>query len=602
MNETHILYQLLIDLLTILAAGFIAGIVCRRLKMPMVVGYLLIGAVIGNGVLGLLQTSEDVEAPKTEVQTVAENPLPHNPHGILKEKPKEQTGDPFEEEINRETEEAERKILDGFAHLGANLLLFAIGLHFSPSELGKLWRYFLAGGLIQMLGVIVPLTLFVHLIGGDWKIGVVLGSAVSLSSTVLVFKSLEDMGQANSKLGVRSVAILLFQDVAVVPLMVLINLMASLATGSGEGTSILTNILNLSAESLLFIAFVVILRFLFYKFGVPFLFAQRSVELMVLFTGFLWIAVSAVALQLQLPAAMGALAAGVILSETRLTSQITAITVSLRETFSAIFFVSLGALFDPTILFDTPAETLAVLFGCILLKTAAAGLALRAVGIPVIQALAMGLGLSQLGELSFVLLSQGVSTKMFDYETYQRILFVALTSIILTPFFLNIALKWVVKKEVPHEGHEEEHTEMFPEEALKKAVVIGLGPIGNQIATYLHSIGFDVGLIDMNPVNLHHFAQQGYRTVSGSGRDKEVLKLVDVKHATLLVVTIPDDPATMEIVKTVRKMNENCIIMTRCRFLANTILMQQGGADLITCDETELASSAIRSLRKLLRS
>jgi CPA2 family monovalent cation:H+ antiporter-2 len=629
MNEVSILHQLILDLLTILTAGFVAGIVCRWLKTPLVVGYLVIGALIGNGVLGLLRTTEEppqeqkpatvaVEQTGANHGTANHSTTNHNAeHSDTQfsnsQLPPQPLEDPFkkalEAEKEEESEEAERKILEHFAHLGVNLMLFAIGLHFSPSELRKIWRFFLIGGSIQMLGVIIPLTLFVSFIGIDWKVGVVLGSAVSLSSTVLVFKSLEDMRMANSRQGISSIAILLFQDVAIVPLMVLIGLMAALYNGSGGGTAVFNSILTLSGESLLFIAFVFVMRLLLLKFGVPFLAALRSVELMVLFTAVLWIAVSAVALRLGLPGAMGALAAGVILSENRLTNQITAITVSLRETFSAIFFVSLGALFDPSILFSTPVTTLAVLIGCIALKTAAAGAALRVLGIPTVQAFAMGLGLSQLGELSFVLLSQGVSMKMFDYETYQRILFVALTSIILTPFFLNFALKRATPhlehpeghEEEGHHGHNEHNTEMFPEDALQKAVVVGLGPIGIQVANYLDTIGFDVFLIDTNPVNLHHFAQLGYHTACGNGTDKNILQQADVKHTTLFVITMPDDAIAAEITKRVKKINDDCIVMSRCRFTANQLKIQNSGADLVTCDETELANAAVRVLRKLLR-
>ncbi|MDR0608949.1 MAG: cation:proton antiporter [Planctomycetaceae bacterium] len=605
MDETGIIHQILFDLLIILCAGFIAGTICRRCHMPMVVGYLLIGALIGSGMLGILKTTS-VEVKTTKTETEQKTQITDTDTETFDFRLQK---DPRLEEAEKELEilaneikadEVEHKVLDQFAHLGANLLLFAIGLHFSPSELAKLWRFFLMGGSIQMLGVILPLTLFVSIIGGDWKIGLVLGSAVSLSSTVLVFKSLEDMGQVGSLHGVRAVAILLFQDVAVVPLLVLIGFMAALASGSAENGGTFSQLFSLGLGSAIFVFFVIVVRLMFCKYGVPFLLELRSVEIIVLFTMFLLLAVSTAAVSLQLPGTMGTLAAGVILSETRLTNQITAVTVAMRETFSAIFFVSLGALFDPSILFTTPILTLGALFGCLAVKTLAAGMAFRVLGLSWVAALGMGLGLSQLGELSFVLLSQGVSSGLFDYETYQRILFVALTSIILTPMFLKIALRLTPEHNAVH-GGEEDHPVIFPEDASKKAVVIGLGPIGGQIATFLETIGFEVSLIDRNPVNLHSYAQHGFRTISGNAVDEEVLRIADIRNVTLVAVAVPDDLFAEEIVGAVRKMNDHCVILSRCRYIGNIPKLEQRGANLVFCGESELSNAAVRILRKLFR-
>ncbi len=567
MNETILIQQILIDLLIILVAGFVSGIACKRLHVPMVVGHLIVGALIGGGILGLLESMPVVEGAAEEVA----------PSTLL----------------------LEHKILDLFAHLGANLLLFAIGIQFSPSELGKLWKYFLVGGSIQMFGVVAIVTLFFILIGGSWTVGLTLGSAIALSSTVLVFKSLEDQGQATSIHGVRAVAILLFQDVATVPLLVLIGLLTALSAGASGGVDTTTTIRNLLIASTIFVVFVVMLRYIFCKHGVEFLSKLRSVELMVLFTMILLLCVSTVAVRLGLPAALGALAAGVILSETRITRQITAITVPMRETFSAIFFVSLGALFDPSVLFASPVLTVGALLACIVLKTSVAAVAFRILGLPWLPALGMGLGLSQLGELSFVLLSQGVAGGLFDHDTYQRVLFVALTSIILTPFFLTVALR-IMPQNQPTPGYLHNEAVLYPEDALPKAIVVGLGPIGGRIVTYLEVSGFDVTLIDMNPVNLHAFAQQGFRTISGDATDDEILRLADLRHTNLVVLTVPDDLIGREVLEAVRQSNPDCIVLVRCRYSINIGSLEQLGANMVACEESETGTAVVRMLGKIL--
>ncbi|MDR0520527.1 MAG: cation:proton antiporter [Planctomycetaceae bacterium] len=605
MDDTGIIQRLLLDLLIILSAGFCAGVVCKQLRIPMVVGYLLIGAVIGNGVLGIFHTAaphdtnETISGATAAGTTAAGEAVPQkNGHS---EHPAET--EPKTEVIVADAEEVEKHIIDQFAHLGANLLLFAIGIHFSPSELVKIWRHFLAGGLIQMLGVILPFGLLFYFAGGDWKVGIVLGSAVSLSSTVLVFKSLEDMGLATSLSGLRAVAILLFQDVAIVPLLVLISILSALAHGGGNPDSAAPAaiLLALALKASVFVTFIVVLRMGFVKFGVPPLLALRNLELIVLFTMILLIGVCAFAGYLGLPGALGALAAGVVLSDTRLTHQISAITVAMRETFSAIFFVSLGALFDPHILFHMPAATLGTLLGCLILKTAAAGGAFWLLGLRFIPAMAMGLGLSQLGELSFILIAQGYAAKMFDYHTYQIILFTALTSILLTPLFLRIALNISREQHQAAHGSDEETDAMFPEDISKRAIVVGLGPIGGRVVTFLETTGFEVTLIDMNPVNLHPYAQHGFQTIAGNANDAGILQLAEIRYVTLVVISVPDDTFTEDIVEAVRRQNDHCIVMARCRYTANISKLEKLGANLVLCGETELANTAIRTLRKLLR-
>ncbi|MDR1053988.1 MAG: cation:proton antiporter [Planctomycetaceae bacterium] len=643
MIQSQVISYLLFDLLIILTAGFISGVICRRFRLPMVVGYLLIGAFIGNGVLHILHVEN---VPETESADVVEISLPDSVIPSIPSQDQDTNNtntesntphaepDPVDQTITQVTENdsnneselspesngtairAEHILLEHLAHLGANLLLFAIGLHFSPSELAKLWKYFLVGGVIQMFGTIGVVTGFIVFIGGDWKVGLMIGSAISLSSTVLVFKSLEDMGQATSPSGVRAIAILLFQDVAVVPLLVIIGILAALAAGvSGGGGNVIpsplalfmglgvdprSQLLSLGTGSVIFVAVVFLARFVFVRYGVPYIHGLRSVELLVLFTMVLLIGISWVAFLLGLPGALGALAAGVILSETRLTTQITAVTISLRETFSAIFFVSLGALFDPSSLFANPVLTIGALFGCIFLKTAAATVAFRVLGLDFITSIAMGLGLSQLGELSFVLLSNGLSMRLIDSNTYQCVLFVALTSIILTPLFLNLAIRVIPAHVHDPEVDESGGDDRFLGQTKRKAVVIGLGPIGGKVAAYLESSGFDVGLVDMNPVNLHPFAQHGFRTISGNAADDSTLRLIDAHNATLIVVAIPDDSLVFEVVEAARRLNDHCLLVSRCRFKDNRERLMKRGADIVICGEIELGNSMVRAVKKLL--
>ncbi len=215
-------------------------------------------------------------------------------------------------------------------------MLFSIGIEFSLEELVRSNRYILIGGSVQMVLVAVPLTLTCMAFGMTWNAAVLAGSAGALSSTILVFKALAEWGQTATPHGRRAVGILLFQDVALVPLMLLVPLL----TKTGQPPSIATFAM-LAGKSLIFVAGVVLLRQWIRRWGAPILAQMRSVELVVLFALSLLGGACWAAFRLGLPPAIGALAAGIMLSGNRLSKQVDTIVLPFRETFAAVFFVTL---------------------------------------------------------------------------------------------------------------------------------------------------------------------------------------------------------------------------------------------------------------------
>lgn len=605
-------FAILYNLMIILTAGLIAGVISRRIGLPMVIGYLVAGAMIGEGgIPGILIHVENLpnyERVRTVIEDVATDVVQERMAPNVDEVTEGTAEIPnvdtviegtAEEKLQEviESGQFQSEIIDDLAHLGALFLLFSIGIHFAPSELFKMKRFLFVGGPLQMFGVIIPMTLIAFLMTGQWRVGFLIGCAVSMSSTVLVFKSLEEYGQGSSPFGARAVSILLFQDVAIAPILLILPLLDSF---SGGDQSLTRSLLDLAFKAVFFLILVGGIRFLFTRRGVPLLSQLRSVELMVLFTVVLLFGVCLVAEELKLPAALGALAAGVALSENRLSHQFSALTIPFRETFSAIFFVSLGALFNMSVLFNYPAQTLGLLVGLLTLKTAAGALAFRVLGLTDSAALAMGLGISQLGELSFIVLQQG--TFRSEYPVlYQQILFVALTSIILTPLFLRVTLS-VIRRTRPLEKSSGGDREMLlpPGEGKRTALVIGLGPIGSRLTSFLEISGIDVCLMDMNPVNLHPYAQEGFRTIAGDATEKSALKNTKIESVRLVVITIPDDSLISDIITAVRSLNNDCSIVVRCRYTANVLPLKRAGADLVICEESEAGNGLVSALEHLL--
>lgn len=533
---------LVYDLFIILTVGLISGIVSKRLGFSMLVGYLLAGAIVGQGGFGLVADgAEEIEY---------------------------------------------------LAHAGALLLLFAIGIEFSLEELVRLSRYFFVGGSVQMMMVAAPVALTCVLFGVSWRTAFLIAAATALSSTVLVFRTLAEWGETASPQGRRAIAILLFQDVAMVPLMLLIPLLA----GKEQGSQMWAYLL-LTLNSFLFVSVVLVLRKVFARWVVPMLSNLRSVELVILFGLVVLVGSCLGAAAAGLPPALGAFAAGLALSDNRLTSQIDALILPYRESFGVVFFVSLGTLLDPRVLIEEPLTLIVLLLAVLVIKTSGAAIALRTAGLPWRAAAGMGLGLAQLGELSFVLLSAGLHEGVISALDYNRMLFLAMGTFILTPLLLKLGLRWTRRS--PLIIDEAEKQRGNPPPVPQEAIVIGLGPIGRQAASQLEIMGIDVCLIDSSPVNLHAYAQQGFRTVSGNASDPGVLDRADVAHSRLAVVCVPEDHVASQIVKTLGLLNPKCNIVVRCRYTANTSTLKKAGASIVVSEEAEASLALLRSLKSI---
>jgi len=529
----ELLVRLVTGLVVVLTAGLIAGAICRRLGASMLVGYLVVGAVLAAA-------------------------TPNWP--------------------GHETRE-----LEYLAKAGVLLLLFAIGIEFSLGELRKLLRPLVVGGAAQMLLVAVPAVGAARMLGQTWPAAVLLGAGIGFSSTVLVFKSLEESGQTTSSHGRRAIAILLFQDAAVVPLVLLLPLL----TGQ-EGARAGWTWIRLELKSAVFLAAVPVVREGMIHGIVPWLARLRSIELVVLFSLVTLAGSCLTAYAIGLPSMVGALAAGLVLNGNRLTRQINAALLSFRETFAAVFFVSLGTLIRLDALVAVPWACLGMLLGVLALKTTAAAVALRLVRLPWLGAWGMGLGLAQIGEFAFVLLVIGMQLGILDAQVYNLFLFVAVVTLILTPQLLRYGL--VLASRAGGVEHELAVPTPLGSRGLRKATVVGIGPVGARAASQLETKGYDVCLVDLNPVNLHRFAQQGFRTVMGDGSERPVLDRAGVKDCRLVVVSVPEDRAARRVVLAVRQANPEATILVRCRFQANLARLRAAGASDVFSEEAEIAA------------
>lgn len=536
--------QLVVDLLWVLAAGVAAGLVCKRIGVSLLIGYLVAGAVIGNGGLGLVSSEH------------------HGMHYLTE--------------------------------TGVLLLLFSIGLELSLEELLRLGVRLVTGGVLQMALVAVPVYVCARAFGLPWNAALLIAVCVSFSSTVLVFKALSEWGQTCTAHGNRAIGILLFQDLILVPFILILPLL----TNVGEPPTVWKFALLLMKSCLLVGAIYVLRNAIVWWFA-PMLGGSRSVELVVLFTLTVFIAAGVGAYSIGLPPMLGALGAGLALGANRMTRQVDALILPFRETFSAVFFVGLGTLMRFEFVTGSIAgfASVAGLIAAVLvLKSAAAAVALKLTSLDWRTALGMSIGLSQMGEFSFVLLANGDKLGILASDTYSALLVVGLGTLLFTPQLLKRGLRFaesamILEEPVPNTGTPSERP-------IRHAVVVGLGPIGAQAVSRLELAGIDVHLIDFNPLNLQSFAQLGFPTVAGDATEPETLLRAHVDECRIAVVTVPSDMTAGDIVSTIRRLNPTCRIIVRCRYKANVKGIKRSGANVVLSEEEEASQAMGRLLEE----
>ena len=524
------------QLLILLTTGLVAGLLCRAWNLPPLMGYLAVGAIIGNGALNW------VPAEEAEIRHLAE--------------------------------------------LGVFFLLFSIGLELSPDELRRMSRHLLTGGPVQMLLVAIPLTFALLWMGWNAASSVLVAAALAFSSTVLVFKALGELGQTSTSIGRRAIAILLFQDAALVPLLLCVPLLASTDTSPS-----IWQWFVLGGISVCFLAGTIALREFLSRIAIPRITRHRSTDLVVLLTLSVLGIVTLVAYELGLPPAVGAFAAGLAFGGNRWSEQIDSLILPFREVFAAIFFVSLGLLIDLSAIAGDPVFIVGGIVILTLIKTIAAMAGFWVTGLSPRVSIGPALGLAHVGEFAFVLLLLASSTDLISGGDQQRVLGIAGGTLLLSPLLIQRGFR---RREDDH-VHEPSHDPFLAaDENARSAVVIGMGPVGRAVVSRLETLGYEVHAVDLNPLNLQSFAQFGIPIVAGDATTAPVLKACTADTAGMLVICVPVDEVAIRVTAAASQLNPLANIVVRCRYAKNRDLLIKSGADYVVAEEAQAATELLR--------
>ncbi|MDK2744989.1 MAG: cation:proton antiporter [Nitrospira sp.] len=476
------------------------------------------------------------------------------------------------------------------AEIGIALLLFTIGIEFSLVQLASLRRLLLVAAPIQVGGVIAIAWLGGTLTGLPTSQAIFWGFLLSLSSTAIVLKALAASGDNDTPHGRATVGILVFQDLAVVPMILLTPILAS--PNEGAVTSVLLSL----GKSMVVVVCIVAAAWYVVPKLLDHIVRSRSRELFLLTIIVMCLGIAWLTALGGLSLALGAFIAGLVISESEYSHQAIAEVLPFRDSFNSLFFVSIGMLMDWRILSEYPAVVTGVLLVVLLVKFVTGAGAVLTIPVPPRSAVMTGIALAQVGEFSFVLAQVGQEKGLLSGAPYQIFLAVSVCSMIITPFLMQLS---------PHLGRRVEavqrlhhwlpgQTEAHVLEAEGRhlrikdhVIIVGYGLNGRNLARVLSETEVPYIALDLDGDRVRREAAHGLPLYYGDATNPTVLRHVKIEDARVLVVAISDPFMARRTVQVARGLSPKIHIVVRTRYLRELEELHQLGADDVVPEEFE---------------
>lgn len=542
--------SLAFDLVIILVTAFLGGFLAKKLRQPLILGYIVSGFVVG---IFLVSRIRDI----TQIQTLAE--------------------------------------------IGVALLLFSLGIEFSISKIAKVKEIAFWGATIQLLSFIFLSVIILPRFGFDFYASLFLGCCFSVSSTAVVTKILAERGELETLPGEIMVGWLLIQDLAVLPMLLILPQVAILNTIPIWQMPLVI----LKVAAILFLVFI-LGRLIVPKF-LNLVASINSREVLLLAVIGLCLLAASGTYALGLSFALGAFLAGLIVSESSENHAVFSEIRPLRDIFSIIFFVSLGMLLTPSFILSNFVQILGLSLFVIVLKFILVIVLSLYFGYHSKTAFSVGLGLVQVGEFSFVLSGMGLVTGLISQDTYSLVVSVTLLTIVISPFFFSLGPKLYaslrkisaarfpglynffftrfdrgpVSEDLPFENH---------------VVICGYGRVGSWLGRACQMAEIPFVVLDYNHQVMNDLGKQGIPFVYGDPADIDVLDYAQVDKAKILVIAIPDRHSQEMIIVNSLTLNPKIKIVCRSHYLEDVGKLKALGVNTVIMPEFEASLSIIHRL------
>jgi CPA2 family monovalent cation:H+ antiporter-2 len=519
----------------LMVAGF------KRIHLPPILGYIVVGVVMGPHALGLVDNEENIHF---------------------------------------------------LAEFGIVFMLFAIGLEFSIPQFLTMRRTMLGLGSLQVLLSMIVFGFIAYTVGVSWQVALLAGGALAMSSTAVVLKQLNEQAEMQSRHGRNALGILLFQDFAAIPFLIIIPVLGvNLSGASGSDVSMSHELIwalikGILAVVVLLVIGRVLLRPLFHEVA-----QSKSNELFTLTVLLVAIAAAALTSSLGLSMALGAFVAGMMLAETEYRHQIESDIRPFQDVLLGLFFITIGILIDLNVVWQHLELVLALTLGLIFLKALVVGLLEYSFGNNGGVALRTALVLAHGGEFGFALLSLMFNQKLLPELEGQILLAAAIFSMMLSPILIKYNGK-ITKKLMANtynkDRKEQESMIATETEYVEDHVLIcGFGRVGQTLARFLKKAGIPYIALDMDITRITEAKQAGEPVYYGDSSRKEILEAAGVERAKLVVLSISDFHTSLKTLHRVREMRRDVQIMVRTRDEAHLSQLMEAGATEVIPDTFE---------------
>ncbi|MFP4596897.1 MAG: cation:proton antiporter [Persicimonas sp.] len=531
-------FHILADFLVIIGLSVVVVWLFHKMKLPALVGFLAAGVLIGPGGFGFIASNEEIEL---------------------------------------------------LAEIGVVLLLFSIGLEFSLRDLMRIRRLVLGGGGLQLFATGAIAAAVAYTIGYSVNVAVFWGALVGLSSTAIVLNLLQKSGEISAVHGQGMLGILIFQDLAVVALMLLAPILAGEAPGAVEVTLVLLKALGVVVGLWLVASYI-------FPWVIERVVRTRQREMFTLLTILAAVGTAYLSGLAGLSLALGAFLAGLVISESPYSHHMLSEVLPFRDLFNAVFFVSVGMLFRPSVFVDMPVVVVGLIAAAFALKALIAGAVVIVLGYGLRVGVLVGFGLAQIGEFSFVLARDGLQLDLLTTSEYSLFLAVSVTTMAATPLLFHLAdilsdkvgtagSSRLERLLAPSRQPDEPDTEAV-DQMDDHVIIVGYGLNGRNVARVLRRIEVPYVIVEMNSRTVRDLRDEE-PIYFGDAARQPILEHLGIERARSLVIAIGDAPTTRRIVALAQDLNKDLYVVVRTRYSHEVDALYDLGASEVIPEEFE---------------
>lgn len=531
----------LTEIVALIVAGAIIAYISFRLRLVPIVGFLLAGVLIGPKALGLVRDQE---------------------------------------------------IVDATAEIGVILLLFTIGIEFSLEKLARIQRLIFGGGSLQVGLSTLAVMGFLTAFGVDWRAALFTGFLVALSSTAIVLKVLGDKSETNSESGQAALGLLIFQDLAIVMMVMLVPMLGN----SGGGSSL--DIVWALVKALLIIAAVLLIARRIMPKVLEMVAKTCSPELFLLSVIAICFGTAYLTSLAGVSLSLGAFLAGLLVSESRFSHHALSETLPLQILFSATFFVSVGMLLDVGFLAQNLPLVLGAILVVLLIKAATTALSIKVLGYKLPIAASVALMLAQIGEFSFVLertgREAGLTPMNWGAAGSQTFIAATVVLMVLTPFLMNIGSKLsaglenkIKRRDIPDENETAEALPSHLAELEDHVIVAGYGQAARYLVRVLKGSNIPFIIMTLSPDGANEAETENLPVVRGDYSRQFLLEFINVAKAKMMVIADDNPVMAHRTTGIARQLNPTMRIIVRTRYISDSRELTEAGADLVIAEELE---------------